>query len=187
MAVLYRPVLQWQGDPKDDDPLGWYDCTAFAAAIGVDAVSAGAIRTSGGEVRRLTDEPTLEPKDPGLNLAQVRAACERFGMGYLDRQGRTWDAFLADVRTRWCVVTVWYPDMGSLMHQRPGAFGHAMGAMAVSSTGDKTLLYDPLVSDGRPEWASLAQLRKAMEAWGSRTGLPGRVRYLASEALIPKI
>jgi hypothetical protein len=184
MASLNRPALQWQGDPNDDDPYGWFDCTCFSAAMGGDAVSGGAIVPTGGDIRRLSNETTLDPKDPGLNLDQVRAACARFGFDYLDRQGKEWASVVADLRQRrWVVGQVWYPKMGDYRVQKPGNFGHAIGLMGISTTKTNTLVFDPLAHDAR--WVPLSVVREAMEEWGRRTGMPGKVRFLSTLSIIP--
>ncbi len=186
MAVLYRPKAQWQGDPTDDDPYGWFGCTAYAYAMGVDAVSGGAVVPSGGEIRRLTNEAVPSPRDPGLTLEQVDAAGNRFGVDFFLRTDR-WEALARDLADhRWCVLSVWYPAMGEHMAQRPGAFGHAMGAMAISGDGQSTLVFDPLRK--APRWVPLSVVRKASEQWGRRLGLaPGDCKWAASAARIPKV
>lgn len=184
MAVLYRPQAQFQGIPTDAD--GWKSCTAYAAAMGVDAVTAGSVVPTGHQVRALTDEPVPEPGDPGLRLDQVRVACARFGMKYLERR-TPWESVPVALRDRrWIVATLWYPDLGEYVSQKPpNAFGHAVGLMAIDSIGQNTLLYDPLAK--RARWVPLATVRRAMESWGARTGIGKKVAYLASDARIPRI
>jgi len=53
---------------------GPYDCTAWSAAILVDAHTRGAIKLRGQDIRKATDEPVPSSGSPGLNLPQVDAA-----------------------------------------------------------------------------------------------------------------
>lgn len=186
MASLYRPAHQWQLDPADDDVDGNVGCTAYAYAMGVDAVSGGGVTPTGHEIRLLTNEAHPSPTDPGLTLEQVDAAGNRFGVDFYVRTDR-WERLERDLADhRWVVLQVWYPAIGAHMAQRPGAFGHAMGAMAISTTGTSTLVFDPLRKG--PRWIPLTTIRSASEQWGRRIGLaPGDCKWAASAARIPKV
>jgi len=187
VAALYRPAHQWQGDPNDDDPYGWFGCTSYAYAMGIDAITKGAVVPSGYEIRQLTDEAVPNPTDPGLTLQQVDAAGNRFGVDFYLRTG-PWRAVEKDLTDqRWTVLQVWYPRLGAAwMFQNPGNFGHAIGVMAISGDGRSALVYDSLGHAAR--WTPLAVLRAAAEEWGRRIGLRGGdVRWLASITTIPKV
>ena len=168
MGVLHRPSHQWQSERStaDPDPYGWKGCGPHSVAMGVDAVSGGAVVPSGLEIRNLTNEAVPEAGDPGLILPQLIAACRRFGMAWVDRTGQPWAQAVADLRAhRWLVINVWYaalPD--AYRSQASAAFGHSMGLMAVSGDGKSGLLYDPLAKAGR--WVPLDVIRAAMEDWG---------------------
>jgi hypothetical protein len=176
--------------PTDDDPHGWVDCTSFAAAMGVDATSRGAVRPSGHQIRDLSNEPVPTPGDPGLDIRQVKAALERFGSHWTDRSGRTFTAVTNDLKAhRWVLLAVWYDDLGPFKGQPNGAFGHAIGVMRIDATGTSALVFDPVRrAKDQPKWVPLATLRRAAVKWGGRTGLgPGQVRALASVAIIPMV
>jgi hypothetical protein len=156
--------------------------------MGVDAVSGGAVTPTGAELRRLTDEAHPDAGDPGLTLEQVDRAGDRFGVGFALRTHP-----LAQLRAdldagRWCVVQLWYAEVpAAYRHQSSAAFGHAIGCMAIDSAGTRTLTYDPL-DRAAPRWVPFDAIAKAAERWGRMIGLPaGRAKWLASEALIPKV
>jgi hypothetical protein len=73
-AVSYTPDI----DRYQQIPLGGatgpYDCTAWSAAILVDAHTQGAIQTTGRQIRLHTDEPVPDWDSPGLRLPQVDGA-----------------------------------------------------------------------------------------------------------------
>lgn len=189
MGVLYRPAHQWQGenDAADKDPYGWFGCGAHSVAMGVDAVSGGAIVPTGHEIRDLTDEAVPKADDPGLTLEQLIAATIRFGMHWILRKGVGFNVLENDLKQhRWIVVNLWYAALPSKYRfQASAAFGHAEGAMAISSDGLNVLMYDPLAHAAH--WVPLAVLRTAAEEWGRRTGYPGKVVYMASVARIPVV
>lgn len=182
MSVLYRPKHQHQGDPADSGGTGWVDCGPHALAMGIDAVTHGAVVPTGRQVRVLTNEPVPQPGDPGVTHAQLLAAVERFGAKWTDevRPWRTLEAALAG--NRWACLSVWYPGMGQWMAQRPGEFGHDIGVMGIGSTGN-VLVFDPLAKQAR--WIPMATVRAAAEEWGRRSGTPGKVRFLLSSTAIP--
>ena len=186
MGVLYRPTLQWQGDTKED-PYGWFNCGSHSAAMAVDAVTGGAIVPSGLDIRNLTNEPVPEKGDPGLTLPQLDGACDRFGMHFINRTGKTWNVFVNDLKQkRFTVLNVWYASLPvKYRSQTSAAFGHAMGVMAVSGDGLNALLFDPLAHAER--WVPLEALRVAAEEWARRLGKPGKVIYLATVAAIPVV
>ena len=189
VGVLYRPTLQWQGeqDKEDPDPYGWKGCGPHSVAMGVDAVSGGAVVPSGFEVRNLTNEAVPDTGDPGLVLPQLIAACERFGMHFIDRTGKAWNVCVNDLKAkRWVVLNVWYASLPARYRsQTSAAFGHSMGVMAVSGDGLNALLFDPLAHAER--WVPLEALRAAAEEWGSRCNRTGKVIYMASIATIPVV
>ena len=119
----YTPRNQWQGTPTDAD--GWVSCAAYVGAVIVDAASLGGCVPTGHQVRALSNEPTPQPGDPGLNIAQVIAALARFGCKLEDRTGGTRVALWGDLaKGRYLSVSVWYPLLGPYRSQRPGEFGH---------------------------------------------------------------
>jgi hypothetical protein len=172
MGVLYRPHLQAQDPAYSHYAYGWTSCGAFSAAMGVDAVSQGTIVCTGQDVRALSNEPVPDKDDPGLTIAQLRAACARFGMDYTDRSGTQWNVVMSELKARkWCVINVWYPNLGAYRSQTPGEFGHSMGIMGVDSKGESTLLYDPLAHGER--WVPLSIIKSAMQAWATRINSDG--------------
>jgi hypothetical protein len=187
MGVLYRPELQWQGERTnaDNDPYGWFGCGAHSTAMGIDAVTAGAIVPSGKEVRDLTNEAIPDKGDPGLVLPQLIVACKRFGMHWIGRTGVAWNVAVNDLKQRrWLVINVWYASLPvKYRSQAAASFGHSMGLMAISGDGQSSLLYDPLAKAAR--WVPLSVLHTAMAEWAKRCGHPSEVIYMATVATIP--
>lgn len=76
---MCRPVHQDQG-PADNcviggKNLGWLSCTAYAAAMALDAATCGRVRVSGCSIRRRTGDTT-----GGLMLSQVEPIIESYGV-----------------------------------------------------------------------------------------------------------
>ncbi len=78
MGLLATARSYWQ--LQQGDPYGGVSCTAYAAAAVIAWDTAGVSGPSGRAVRKRTDEPIPDPKNPGLTLAQVDAASRQFGV-----------------------------------------------------------------------------------------------------------
>ena len=183
MVTRYQPQNQWQGTPGD--PHGWVSCGAYTSAVIVDAVSLGGCVPTGEQVRALTNEVEPDPRDPGLTIPQLVAALRRFGCRLDDRSGQKWAGVMADLRAdRYLSISTWYEALGPYRSQRPGAFGHQVTVGRIDATGASVLLFDPLSRVKTGRWIPLPIIRKAMEQWGARTGMPaGQVRYARSRVI----
>lgn len=181
--TAYTPVNQWQGTPTDAD--GWVSCAAYAGAVIVDASSLGGCVPTGHQVRALSDEPTPQPGDPGLNIAQVIAALARFGCRLEDRTGGTRVALWGDLaKGRYLSVSVWYPLLGPYRSQTPGAFGHQVAIGRLNTATGKVMLFDPLNRSPQGRWVPADVIVEAAVEWGRRSGLPaGQMRYARSRVL----
>lgn len=84
----YLPRFQKQLNAGD--PYGGYNCTAYAAAMAGDFDTCGSVKLTGEQVRQLSDEPVPDPKSPGLNLRQVDAALNRYGVDLETRYRLPW-------------------------------------------------------------------------------------------------
>jgi hypothetical protein len=87
----YLPRFQPQNPALSGDRFGWVGCTAYAAGMASDFDSCGKTILTGKQVRQLSSEPIPDPASPGLNLRQIDAAANRYGID-LDVQYRLpWD------------------------------------------------------------------------------------------------
>jgi len=181
VTTRYEPANQWQGNPADAD--GFKSCGAYSFAVCTDAASLGGVIPTGHQVRALTNEPTPDPNDPGLTISQLIVAVRRYGMVMEDRTGKTWAGVMADLRAeRYLSVSVWYTALGTYRSQAGNTdWGHQVTIGRIDELGTSVMLYDPLSKVKTGRWIPLAIVRKAMEQWGARTGMPGKVRYARSQ------
>lgn len=87
LALIYRPRHQYQLIPGD--PYGGLNCTAYAAAMLIDAATLGGLLVTGRTVRALSTEPTPDPASPGLNIPQVVAVSKKLRVPITDFSGNT--------------------------------------------------------------------------------------------------
>ena len=87
--MSYLPTFQAQNPAISGYSLGWSSCTAFSTAMQIDAATAGAKRPTGAEVRQQTGDTT-----GGLNLGQVDAASQHWGVDLDVRYRLPWDDFV---------------------------------------------------------------------------------------------
>jgi hypothetical protein len=172
--LRYEPKNQYQGVSA----VGFKSCGAFSFAVCTDAASLGGCIPTGLQVRALTDEAVPDPGDPGLTILQLIRAVARYGMVMEDRSGQPWASVMADLRAeRYLSVSTWYALLRPYTSQASADFGHQVTVGRLDQTGSSVMLYDPLSKSRQGRWLPLATLRGAMEEWGRRTGIPGRVRY----------
>lgn len=133
------------------------DCSAWSAALLVDAHTTGVIKVSGRAIRLRTDEPVPDPDSPGLNLPQVdEAALEittargkpvdldtRVGLRSLSRA----DIKFRIVDGRWAAIQV---DRSVLVNRGFGGTsgfrgGHDLTVHTAIGFPDIPVLGDPLV------------------------------------------
>lgn len=80
----FHPTHQAQLEYRWGGKYGGANCTACAAGMTGESHTCGALRFTGAQVRAASNEPTPDPKSPGLNLAQVDSALYHLSAGEID-------------------------------------------------------------------------------------------------------
>lgn len=187
MAAIYRPRHQRQLVASDKN--GSKNCTAYSAAMFVDAVTLGGSKVTGKQVRAWSSEPVPDPGSPGLNIPQVVAVLSRLGVVLDDRTGQPWAAVEAALdQDRRVVAQISYLELGAARCQH-GDFGHAMLLQARRKRaggipGFEILANDPLCSTAK--WYDDTAIHRAMEKFGDETHLPGPGLRWATGRVVPR-
>lgn len=169
-AVRYTPPSLRQRLTYQGKLIG---CTETSFAMAARAQALGGLKVTELLCRSLSGEWPPDPSSPGLNQDQLEAVARRLHMPYSDGTGGTWADVAQKLREdRKLVVQLWYADIGGT------PIGHALYLDVIRTTRDGVEVggVDPMV--GRRKWYRAADVRRAMETFGRRTGLPaGQVRY----------
>lgn len=181
--AIYIPRHQTQVNAAD--PNGRYNCTAYAAAMAIDAATLGGCVPSGANVRALSDEPVPSPQSPGLNVPQVCAVAARLHVTLTDRSG-----FGVQRLVEWveaghaAVVQVDRTTLGNYLCSASIDVPHAVLVLDFSP-GRSSLVFDPLCT--APKWVPPDVLQQAAVDFGAQTGLrEGAIRFAVTRH-IPRI
>jgi hypothetical protein len=146
-----------------------------------DAISMGAVRITGKQVRAMSNEPTPSPSSPGLNIKQLMAVAKKLHIPLYDRTGLSFDSMIGLIGGgRRALAQVSYLELGQHRCQS-GDFGHMILLQAINH--DEVLGNDPLCSAAR--WYPIPVVEKAMRKFAQETSQSG-VRFAVSP-IIPKI
>lgn len=188
---MCRPLHQDQGPADrcviDGKNLGWLSCTAYAAAMALDAATCGRIRVTGCTIRWKTGDTT-----GGLMLSQVEKVIEGYGIPVRRKTGSDY----ADAKYLANRLAVHHPSIlqgnaGALIdtiHQSTA--GYVNHAVALSGEAqqwrtvnglyrpDYVLVDDP-AADGRLDfaqgpqwwpWGTVLRFAGALRPWGDADG-----------------
>jgi hypothetical protein len=159
--VTYRaaPVTQ-----RDGSPLANSNCRMAAIATGIDYHTAGAITSTGAEMRtRQSDQVG------GTDSGDAAEAWSTYGQDLAIRDGRTWAELVADLDAgRAIQLDVWHATAGGPCLSGSGAYGHSM-AVAPERSGSRLLVADPWCSPASWQWCEESDLRAGAEALGAMT------------------
>lgn len=171
--MTYTPDIASYQQLRYGGATGPFDCTAWSAAILVDAHTLGALKTSGRAVRLNTDEPVPDPSSPGLNLPQVDAAVLKITTA----RGKTVDLDTyvgfrslsrADVQFRvvdgrWATLQVMRNVLVNRGFLEGFRGGHALTVHTLVGQPDLPVLGDPLVDHYvRASWDALFDAAEAL-------------------------
>lgn len=184
VAVIYRPRHQRQ--LVSSDPHGKDNCTAYCAAMLMDAATFGGMVVTGRTVRALSSEPTPDPASPGLNIRQIVAVSKKLRVPLVDFTGNTTSYARSlmgspTVAGRRLMLQVDYGAMGAW--RAPGstfAGGHAVNVYAVRDRpgmDDAALTGDPLRTG--LVWIPWRVIEAAALAFARQTGVTaaGAIRF----------
>ncbi len=152
-ACVGRPgyLPRFQHQLRDDDPYGAYNCTAYAAAMAGDFDTCGSVVLTGERVRQLSDEPRPDPDSPGLNLRQIDAALNRYGVDLETRYRLPWEDFVRKIeKGEGAVLQVYYGPIADSKYDAGGGFrgNHAFfvppgwGVMDSLADGRRSGIYE---------------------------------------------
>lgn len=167
----------------DGKALGWLSCTAYSAAMVLDAATCGRVQISGCTVRKRTGDTV-----GGLMLSQVEPVIEAYGISVRRKTGSDYAdaAYIAD-RLRKGHPAIFQGNAGVLIdtiyQSTAGWVNHAVAAPGKTQNWrivnglyrpDHVLIHDP-AADGRLDfadgpqwwtWATLMRFTGALRPWG---------------------
>lgn len=91
IVTVVKPRPRFQTQRNAADKFGPLNCTAYAAAMGIEFATCGNLSVTGRDIRALSDEPEPEPDSPGLNLRQVVDVSRKLRCPLTDQTGRAWE------------------------------------------------------------------------------------------------
>lgn len=177
-AVIYRPTHIRQRLRYNLKLIG---CTETCLAMYADAVTFGGLSTTEKECRELSGEWPPDTASPGLNLTQVDKVAAKLRIPFTNATGRTWEDVekaLSQEGNRRVIAQVWYADLGGT------PIGHAILLQGIRQYQGRLQLLgnDPMKT--AEQWWDPEDVRKAMQSFGVRTGLPlGQLRFGMSDQL----
>jgi len=163
-----------------------YGCTDSSTAMFADAVSVGAVRITEAGVRKMSSEPIPDPASPGLSIPQAIAVLWKLRITAIDKSGQTFDqlgTYLRQERRVLLQHDMFYLNDGCAH----GHVGHCMLLQAERTIDGKMQILgnNPMCNDAK--WYPVANLRRAAEAFGDQTGVPGNgIRFAVSHP-VPRI
>ncbi len=170
-AAGYRYLPAFQYQLVYSDPQGGYSCTAYAAAMAIDAASYGGDRISGSQVRQLSPAYAYT----GLTLPDAIRAAANTHVVIVNKSGSTWDDLVDALQHgRGVVLQLDYDQIPDQYSGQPSFDGnHAVFVDYLHSTGLWLYVMDPLSKSG-PRWIPVSIMRKAAEKLGRTMGIyPG--------------
>jgi hypothetical protein len=177
LARIYRPVHTRQKLRHDGKLIG---CTETCTKMLADAVTFGALHTTELECRELSGEWPPNDKSPGLNLRQVETIAGELRIDFYNKSGEPWARvvqYLGEAENRRVIAQLWAADIGG------PAVDHAvlLQALRLYQGRAQVLANDPLRAT--EEWFEVADIRKAMETFADRHGVPDDLRFGVSRPL----
>lgn len=152
---------------------GYADCTAWSAAILVDAHTQGAVKTTGRAIRLRTDEPVPDAASPGLNLPQVDEAALEITTARgrpvdLDTRVQLRSLSRSEIRFRitdgrWATVQVMRNVLVNRGFLSGFRGGHALTVHTNAGQPDVPVIGDPLVPNYvRCSWDAIFDAAEAL-------------------------
>ena len=138
MTYRAAPITQ-----RDGSPLANSNCRMAAVATGIDYHTAGAITSTGAEMRtRQSDQVG------GTDSGDAAEAWATYGQDLAIRDGRTWADLVVDLDAGRAVqLDVWHATAGGPCLSGSGAYGHSM-AVAPERSGSRLLVVGSVVLAG---------------------------------------
>ncbi len=169
--TTYTPDIRRYQQIELGGATGPYDCTAWSAAILVDAHSRGAIRTTGRQIRLHSDEPVPDWDSPGLNLPQADAAVLDITNGRINLDTRVQSRSLSRAEVQWRIIDGRWATIqvvrGVLVSRGYGGDSSFSGAHALTvharPIDNAPVIFDPLVPYGiAASWDAIFDAAEAL-------------------------
>lgn len=175
----YRPRMQPQ--LTAGDPHGGVNCSAYSLAMGIDAVSLGAVYVTGREVRAYSSEPVPDPHSPGLNLRQLVEVSRLFRVVFMDYTGNSFVYMSARVAAGYPVVL--QGDSGAFLPKyQSNPFDGPHAVLITEASGRHLLVWNPLNKGP----VAVPKTVVAKYAAGLAVG-PGKIRFAGATHKMPDL